>query len=274
MYSISELFIYPIKSLGGISIKESAVTRLGLQFDRHWMLVDENNRFITQRENRELALLQVGISETDLTVTHKLNKSTIEISFTPQTEEEAIVTVFSDACLAQFVNKEADKWFSEILKLKCRLVFMPEKSLRFVDNKYAHDHEITSFSDGYPTLIIGEAALDKLNSLLPDKININRFRPNIVFKGGEAHDEDEMAHLSINNIDFFGVKLCSRCGVPTINQETGESGKEPTRTLAQYRAYEHKIKFGQNLLHKGAGLIKVGDAINVLKKTVSPFKRT
>ena len=149
---------------------------------------------------------------------------------------------------------------------------MPEKTSRFVDKFYAHNSEITSFSDGYPILIIGEAALDKLNALLPEKIKINRFRPNIVFKGGDAHDEDEMAHLSINNLDFFGVKLCSRCQVPTINQETSERGKEPTRTLAQYRAYENKIKFGQNLLHKGEGLIKVGDALTVLKKTISPFK--
>ena len=272
MYFISELFIYPIKSLGGISVKESVVTRLGLQFDRQWMLVDENNRFITQRENHELAVLQVSFEKSGLKITHKITASEISVPFSPKRTEEAIVRVFDDLCLAQFVSEEADKWFSEILKMKCRLVFLPEKSLRYVDNKYAHDNEITSFTDGYPTLIIGEAALDKLNSLLPDKININRFRPNIVFKGGEAHDEDEMAHFSINNIDFFGVKLCARCQVPTVNQETGESGKEPTRTLARYRAFDNKIKFGQNLLHKGEGLIKVGDPLIVLEKAKSPFK--
>ena len=94
MYSISELYIYPIKSLGGISLKESVVTRWGLHHDRRWMLVDENKRFITQRENSGLALLQVGISELGLEVTHKVNKSTIKISFEPQTEEEAEVTFF------------------------------------------------------------------------------------------------------------------------------------------------------------------------------------
>ena len=91
MYSISELFIYPIKSLGGISVKESIVTRQGLKYDRRWMLIDENNRFITQRENHDLALLQVSLEETGLKVTHKISGSKIPIPFSPDTNDEAIV---------------------------------------------------------------------------------------------------------------------------------------------------------------------------------------
>ena len=273
MYKISELNIYPIKSLGGISIQEAKLTRQGLQHDRRWMLVDAENRFITQRENHSLSLLQVSLTETHLKVEHKHTGENILIPFECETEEEIVARVFDDVCLVQFVSKKADEWFSEILKEKCRLVYMPEKSLRYVDNRYAKNAEITSLSDGYPTLIIGEAALDKLNELLPEKIKMNRFRPNIVFTGGDAHDEDEMAHFSVNDIDFYGVKLCARCVVPTVNQETGVSGKEPTRTMARYRVQNHKVYFGQNLLHQGEGTIKVGDEITVLEKSKSPFSQ-
>ena len=271
MYLVSELNIYPIKSLGGISVKEAKLTRQGLQHDRRWMLVDLNNRFITQKENHALSLLQVSLSETHLKVAHKHTEESILIPFVCETNEEAVVKIFDDFCLAQFVSQKADDWFSNILKSKCRLVYMPEKSLRYVDNNYAKNAEITSFSDAYPMLLLGEPAFDKLNELLPEKIKMNRFRPNIVFTGGEAHDEDEMAHFSINKIDFFGVKLCARCVVPTVNQETGEAGKEPTRTMARYRAHNHKVYFGQNLLHKGEGVIKVGDELVVLEKSQSPF---
>ncbi len=273
MYKISELNIYPIKSLGGVTVQEAKLTRQGLQYDRRWMLVDAENRFITQRENHELALLQVSLTETHLKVTHKQTGESILITFGCETQEEIVARVFDDVCLVQFVNKNADKWFSEILKEKCRLVYMPEKSLRYVDNKYAKNAEITSLSDGYPTLIIGEAALDKLNELLSEKIKMNRFRPNIVFTGGDAHDEDEMSHFSVNDIDFYGVKLCGRCVVPTVNQETGVTGKEPTRTMARYRVHNNKVYFGQNLLHQGDGTIKVGDEIKVLEKSKSPFSQ-
>ena len=50
MLTVSELFIYPIKSLGGISVSSAKISDRGIDFDRRWMLVDENNRFLTQRE--------------------------------------------------------------------------------------------------------------------------------------------------------------------------------------------------------------------------------
>ena len=56
---IADIQVYPIKSLGGFSVKEWPVLPEGLAFDRQWMLVDENGKFITQRTNANLALLKV-----------------------------------------------------------------------------------------------------------------------------------------------------------------------------------------------------------------------
>ena len=150
--------------------------------------------------------------------------------------------------------------------MKCKLVFMPDSTKRRVDGRYADNKEITSFSDGYPMTIMGEASLDDLNCRLPQKMGIERFRPNLVFTGGAPFEEDDFEEFTIGNIHFFGVKLCARCTVITINPDTAERGKEPLRTLSTFRQRNNKIYFGQNLLHKGSGLIRTGDTIKVVRR--------
>lgn len=266
MLTISELFIYPIKSLAGISLQSALVTSRGLQYDRRWLLVDEKNIFLTQREINELALLQVHLKEDGLLITHKLKNDSHFVPFQPQTSEYLSVTIWDDTCNAQVVSNESNKWFSEMLSFNYKLVYMPETTERFVDTRYAGNNEITGFSDGYPILILGQATVDDLNNRLEEKLSVNRFRPNIVFTGGEAFEEDLLEHFTVNNIDMFTVKPCARCMITTIDQNTAQQGKEPLRTLSKYRMVNNKIYFAQNLLHKGEGIIHVGDTLEVKKK--------
>jgi hypothetical protein len=123
---------------------------------------------------------------------------------------------------------------------------------------------ITSFADAYPFMMIGQASLDDLNSRLAEPLPMDRFRPNIVFTGGGPFEEDLLANFTIGNIHFYGVKLCARCIIPTIDQNTGVKRKEPLKTLASYRAKNNKIYFGQNLVHKGDGVIAVGDQLHAI----------
>ena len=275
MLTVSELFIYPIKSLGGIAVSSAAVTDRGLQYDRRWMLVDEHNVFLTQREMAAMALFDVAIVEEGLLVTHKPEGAAILIPFEPQTNEVFTVEVWSDHCQAVVVSQEANLWFSDRLGINCRLVYMPDTVKRNVDGRYAINKEIVSFADGYPMLLIGQSSLDDLNSRLDEKLTIQRFRPNIVFTGGEPFEEDGLEAFKINDIIFYGVKLCARCVITTINPNTATKGKEPLRTLATYRMNNNNIYFGQNLLHKGEGQLQVGDAIEVIKRreTIRSFKQ-
>ncbi len=267
MLTVSELFIYPIKSMGGISVSTAKISDRGTDFDRRWMLVDENNRFITQREVPSMALLQVELTAEGLKVYHKKNiNSIINIPALPATEEKIIVEIFDDSCTAILVSEIADKWFSQALSITCRLVYMPDSTRRLVDKTYANNNEIAAFSDGYPFLIIGQSSLDDLNKRLADPLPMNRFRPNIVFTGGLPYEEDIMMHFTINSVDFFGVKLCARCTITTVDQYDASKSVEPLRTLASYRQKNNKIYFGQNLLHRGAGSIHVGDSIEVIKR--------
>jgi len=266
MLAISELFIYPVKSLSGIPVSSAAVTERGFEYDRRWMLVDEDNRFITQREFPSLALLRTQITDKGIVVEHKQNHSSFIIPFQPQKNSFINVQVWSDICKAQLVSDVADIWFSDILSFPCRLVFMPDETRRRVDTRYARNREITSLSDAFPFLLIGQSSMDDLNNRLTKKLSVIRFRPNIVFTGGEPYEEDVMEHFVVNNIHFYGVKLCARCTIPTIDPETGEPGKEPSKTLAAYRMQRNKIYFGQNLLHEGEGVVSIGDKIETIKK--------
>jgi uncharacterized protein YcbX len=275
MLTVSKIFIYPIKSLGGIAVSSAFVTDRGLQYDRRWMLIDEHNTFLTQREIATMALFGVAIQKEDLLVTHKPGGAAILIPFKPQTNEMLTVEVWSDQCKAVVVSHEANQWFSDKLGINCRLVYMPDAVNRRVDGRYATNKEIVSFADGYPMLLIGQSSLDDLNSRLQEKLTIQRFRPNIVFTGGEPFEEDELEVFKIKDILFYGVKLCARCVVTTIHPDTAITGKEPLRTLATYRMRNNNIYFGQNLLHKGEGWIEIGDTIEVIKRKegVMDFKQ-
>jgi len=263
MLTISELNIYPIKSLGGISLTSALVTDRGLQYDRRWMLVDEQNCFITQREFPQLALLKVHLEDDGLRVTHP-DKGAVHIPFEQPALSAEEVVIWNDTCIGVFVSKELDQWFSEASGLKCRLIHMPETTRRQVDLTYAPEGFITSFADAYPFLLIGQASLDDLNSRMAEPLPMNRFRPNIVFSGGMPYQEDLLKHIQVAGINFYGVKLCARCVLTTVNQQTAKKGKEPLKTLATYRSKNNKILFGQNLIHEGAGVLTVGDPIAVL----------
>ena len=263
MLRVSGLFVYPIKSLGGISVKSAQVTDRGLRFDRRWMLVNADNGFITQRTVPLMALIRVALGPGGLHVTSALHPDPLFVPYQPEGACFDEVYVWEDTCRAQFVSAEADRWFSEALRLPCRLVYMPDDTLRATDPDYAPAGSITSFADAFPFLLIGEASLDDLNGRLDQPVPMDRFRPNIVFTGGEPFFEDSMREFFIRNIRFQGVKPCARCPIPTIDQETAERGKEPLRTLARYRFRDNKVYFGQNLIHHGLGEIAVGDPILV-----------
>lgn len=271
-YTLSEINIYPVKSLAGISLNEAEVTDRGLKHDRRWMLVDENNSYITQRAVPQMALIKVGINAHSLEFTHKKSGEHFSINMEDEPYEKSEVIVWDDTASAEFVSPQADEWFGEMLKIKCRLVHMPDSARRLVDKKYASKNEIVSFADGYPFLVIGQASLDDLNNRLIEKLPMNRFRPNFVFTGGEPFDEDRMKSFVLGGVTFYPVKPSSRCTITTTDQETTERGKEPLATLATYRKVGHKIMFGQNLLHEGRGIVKVDEELKdvVLKPPQSP----
>ncbi len=263
-YYLSQINIYPIKSLGGISLQSSTVEERGLQYDRRWMLVDEQNKFITQRLHPKMALLKVEINNDLLTIKHKQNKlSPLTILPLPYDEEEIIVQIWKDNVTALKYSRDANDWFTEAIGFKCCLVFMPGSTKRKVDPKYAKNRMV-GFADGYPFLIIGEESLNDLNKRLEEPLAMTPFRTNFVFSGGKPFDEDNWMTIKIGNMVFHSTKSCSRCVITTIDQNTGTKGKEPLKTLATFRQIDNKVMFGMNLVADGTGKVNVGDEIKQL----------
>jgi len=264
MYNLTEINIYPVKSLGGISLQSSQVEERGLKHDRRWMLVDSSNQFITQRNYPQMALLQPEIKENLIIINHKQdNFKPLTIPHTPYDEDEINVQVWKDNVSAIKYNSDVNHWFTKAIGLKCCLVYMPDTTKRKVSPKYV-ENQIVSFADGYPFLIIGEKSLVDLNNRLKDPLLMNRFRPNLVFSGGEPFDEDGWKRFKIGGVEFRSVNPCSRCVVTTVDQDTSNKAKEPLKTLSQYREVNGKVMFGMNLVSEETGDLKIGDQINIL----------
>lgn len=267
--TLTEIFVYPIKSLGGISLTESLVAQRGLQYDRRMMLVDENGIFITQRDFPQMSLLKTKIEDNTLTVYHSQFNHSIILSLNNENVtslNKIKVKIWDDICEASLISKEVDEFFSDMIGIKCRLVYMPEDEIRIVDRerKYVTDEHIVGFADGYPFLIIGQSSLDDLNRRLENPLPINRFRPNLVFSGGQPFEEDNWKDFFIGEIKFRAVKPCARCVITTTDQQTAERSNEPLRTLSTFRRNGNKVLFGMNLVAYNSGKVKVGDNITLL----------
>ncbi|KAI8546558.1 hypothetical protein RHMOL_Rhmol07G0127800 [Rhododendron molle] len=290
---VKSIFVYPIKSCRGISVSQAPLVSTGFRWDRQWLVVNSKGRAYTQRVEPKLALVQVELPNEAFSEGWVPTKSSYLVIRAPGMDELKVplskpceiadgVSVWEWSGSAFDEGNEASKWFSNYLGKPSRLVrFNEATETRVVDPNYVRGHK-TMFSDGYPFLLLSQESLDALNKLLEEPLPVNRFRPNILVDGCEPFSEDLWKEIKINRFTFHGVKLCSRCKVPTINQETAipSSKSEPTVTLSTFRSdkvlrptrkQQGKVYFGQNMVcmdsvTDGKGkMIKVGDPVYVHK---------
>jgi len=260
---VSELAIYPVKSFAQITLTESRVDNFGLENDRRWMVVDQKGKFITQRQQSRMCLIEVELLSGGIKLTApEMSSLIVKI---PSSSSSINVTVWGDQCQGLECGDEVANWLSEFLTVKCQLVYFAEDEIRQVDQTFAQEHDRTAFSDGFPILLISQSSLEDLNSKLNVAVPMKRFRPNLVVSGCNAFDEDSWSLLRIGDLVLRVVKPCSRCVIPSINTDTGERGPEPTKTLITYRRRDNKIFFGQNIIANSPGFIRVGDSVEVLE---------
>lgn len=258
---VSEIWIYPIKSLGGIQLESARVLHKGLEYDRRWMLVDERNVCMTQRVFPTMALFKLSWGPGGFSIHYK--NDSLLLPFTVQ-GQPFTAQVWDDKVEVYEVDPQISDWFTAKMGFACRLVAFPEKNARPIDPRYAVIPGNVSLADAYPLLIIGQNSLNDLNRRMNVPLPMNRFRPNIVFTGGTPYEEDNWREFRIGNNRFAGVKPCSRCVLTTVDQETAEKGKEPLVTLASYRRVDKNIYFGQNLVVLEGDNISRGDEVVLL----------
>jgi hypothetical protein len=263
---VTELNIYPIKSTRRIALRESEVLARGLPWDRRWMLVDDSGRFITGRQHPRLATVQTEFADGTLQV-RVGGRAPLKLSLMPDQRQIVEVSIWKDTVDAVLAGPRADAWFSEFLGLPCRLVQLTDDLSRGVNQDYGRAGDQVSFADGFPLLLISEASLADLNGRLAQPVEMRRFRPNLVVDGDSPYAEDGWRRIRVGDVEFEGVKNCSRCVFTTIDPDSGEKSPdmEPLRTLSSYRRRpEGGVYFGQNLIPRSAGVIHVGDPVTVL----------
>ena len=258
--TVRSLHVYPLKSARGVDVREATTTDRGFEHDRRFMVVDPRGRFLSQRELPGMARIETALERDTLVLAWK-GLGRLQVPLRPTEGPRVPVEVWDDTCEA--LEIEGGTWLSEALGAPCRLVYMPEETLRPVDPDHATHGELVSFADGFPYLLLSQASLDELSERVGEGMSARRFRPNLVVEGCGPGEEDRWGTIQIGGIHFSLVKPCSRCPIVTVDPETGVFGKEPLAALASYRKQGRKVMFGQNLLARGEGVVRVGDPVQV-----------
>ena len=263
MIRVSRLFIYPIKSCRGVEVGEARVGATGFEHDRRWMLVGGDGSFLSQREHPRMALVKVRVGEDRLNLAAP-GLPAFEVGFGEEPRRTSRVTVWDDVCEAVDEGEKAARWFSEHLGVSARLVRLADDDARPLSSPAAQPGDRVSFADGFPFLLLSQASYDGLNRRLSLPVPIDRFRANIVVDGCEPHAEDRWDQVRVGEVEFKVAKPCARCVITTVDQATGERGREPLRTLSTYRTQDGQVLFGQNLVHRGSGIVRLGDPVEIL----------
>ena len=270
---IAQLFIYPIKSCAGIELKEAVLTDTGLDLDRAWMVVDEKGVFVTQREVPRMALIQPLLKTYDMIVKAP-GMLALHVSI-DEVEKPVTVTVWEDTVKAFDMGDLAAQWFSDFLGKTVRLVRFDPEQTRLSSMKWTNGIEAKNgFDDGFAVLVTSVASLKVLNDKLvadgEKAVTMQRFRPNVVLTGVEAHDEDRLDTLNIETQEgkaqLKHVKPCVRCTIPDVDLQSGKQGTAVGDMLQSYRAdpqMDGGITFGMNaIVLSGEGsTLRVGQAV-------------
>ena len=272
--TVSGLFVHPVKSCAGVALREARLMDTGLDLDRAWMVVDAEGRFVTQREQPRMALVRPQIKVLEV-VLRAPGMLALHLGIN-EVEKPARVQVWGDALDAWDMGDVAGQWFSDFLgQPGLRLVRFDPEVTRLASKQWTGEVEAPiEFADGFPLLVVGEASLAELNQRLAAAghaaVGIERFRPNIVLAGLQAHDEDRLHELRIataeGEVVLRLVKPCPRCPIPNVDPATGETSPEVLAALSSYRANAllgGAITFGLNcVIVQGAGAtLRVGDAV-------------
>ena len=259
---ITALNVYPVKSCRGLSLAAAHVSARGLVagsgsdavWDREWLIIDRDGRFVTQRDNPRLALIHTGAAGGALTLT-TAGRPPLRVSLAPLQGPTRDVVVWNSVIPARDAGDDAAAWLSAVVGGDVRLMRFDAAHHRLCNPEYAGDSGAhTAFADGYPLLVISEASLADLNHRLANngapRLPMNRFRPNIVLAGLEPYDEDHVDTLTANGVSIKIVKPCARCQITTTDQDSGHVGIEPLRTLGSYRMDERfgGVTFGMNAI--------------------------
>ncbi len=283
---LASIHIYPLKAGRAVDLSESAVEPWGLAGDRRWLVIDSAGRFVSQREEPALARViavypaagagQVAAGRSRpgdaITLSAAGGHPPLKVAMPGAADDTEMVpvAVWGSRVRAAAAGKEADEWLGRLLDRDVRLVYLDDPTRREVDQDYGDPGDRVSFADGYPLLLTSAGSLAALGDWLAEDghppVPMNRFRPSVVVAGARAWAEDGWRRIRIGTVTFRVVKPCGRCVVTTIDQATGQRGRQPLKLLGRRRRFGQQLVFGQNMIPDAPGRIRVGDPVRVLER--------
>jgi len=267
--TISDIFIYPVKSTGGLLCKTATVYKEGLAYDRRWAIVDAEMNILTAREHPELFAIQTSFTKSTLDI-HIPGSAPVAVPLRPDVKNLIAVKIFDTPVSGNHVSLTADKLMSDYLGVPCQLIFMDEDCERIMKPIYGGGPEDkVSYADSAPIMLVSDGSLQELNSRLAFRIGMQNFRPNIVVSGCNAYEEDGWKVIKIGEVVFDINEKCRRCVMTTIDPDTGlrNNDQEPLRTLATYKRHSRGgVSFGVTLIPRNTGTIRQGDHIEIVEQ--------
>ncbi|ASA57332.1 hybrid-cluster NAD(P)-dependent oxidoreductase [Vibrio gazogenes] len=260
---VDQIHIYPVKSVGGISLSQSWADKEGLAFDRRFMLALADGGMVTARKFPRLVTVRSALMP-DGVLFQVEGEEPLRIRYADFKMQEIATTVWRDTFTAYTTTDEANDWFSRVIDRQVELIFTGEHSQRYRESV----GNTVGFADGYPLLIISQGSLDELNRRSPEQHVMQQFRANIVVSGTEPFAEDGWKRIRIGTAEFELVKPCERCILTTVEPEHGQlrASQEPLKTLVQFRrGASGGVFFGQNMVVRTAGMIQTDDVVEVLE---------
>ncbi|TOG93048.1 hybrid-cluster NAD(P)-dependent oxidoreductase [Vibrio parahaemolyticus] len=260
---LSQINVFPVKSVGGVSLSSAWVEKQGLSFDRRFMIAKADGSMITARKYPQMVTVKSALLA-DGVVFSSLGMEPLKIRYQDFKMQETPATVWKDTFTAYTTTDDADDWFSQVLGQRVELLFSGEQSNRVRESLGQN----VSFADGYPVLVISQASLEELNKRSSEQHSMDQFRTNLVVSDTKPFEEDSWKRIRIGEVEFESLKPCERCILTTINTQRGtfRESKEPLKTLQQFRANERGgVFFGQNLVARNEGIIRQGDKVEVLE---------
>jgi hypothetical protein len=262
---LAAIRVHPVKSCRAIEPARWPLDATGLRHDRRFMVVDAAGRCLTQREHPRLALVRTALEPAAL-VLEVPGGAPLAVPLAAAGGRRVEIEVWRHRGPALDCGDAAAALLSTHLGVACRLVRLAPDHARRVNPAFFPGEAHTTFTDGYPLLLLSEASLADLNRRLPSPLPVDRFRPNLVVRGSVPYAEDAWRRIRVGEVEIAVVKPCDRCVVTTTDQATGaRDGSEPLRTLATYRRTGAGVLFGQNAVPLGTGTLALGMPVEVLE---------
>ena len=264
---LSQLFVYPVKSLRGIAVDRVTVRSGRIVGDREWLLVDEEDRFLHQRDYPNMARLEVSFVEGGIRIDAD-GMRPLELGSMPTIADAASerhVPLWRRAAAVTPIPK-ADAWFCEALGIRCHLMaFDPAREGRSVP----WFETSSSLQDATPFHLVSADSLADLNQRLAVPVSVQRFRPNLVTSGAPPYAEDTWRVFSIGGLTFRWVKPCTRCAMTMTDHVSGERfSRGPLTALAAYRRVGSEVAFGHYVVSTTPdGMLSVGDRVAIAEST-------